>query len=157
MAQTWHYFLDRCGLAFIDQQRYLEEISAGRTPSAGKIAGTPDGQILWTGTTAKVLHDTYTVTTVGSRRVQNCYVMGFFDGSLVTSPETVADFTQIMATRPELAVSGGVTPETTGLPGTDADIYRYAVLGALPNGIIARVIIGLGVVEIFSTHIDESK
>jgi hypothetical protein len=157
MGQTWQYFLDRCGLAYSDQKRYLEEISAGRTASAGTIARTPDGRVLWTGTTGTVLHDTYTYTIVGSRRVQNCYAMGFFDGSPVGSPKIAEQFTQLMATRPELAVSGGLTPETTGLPGMDTNTYRYAVLGALPDEIVARVIVGPGVVEIFSTHIDDGN
>ncbi|MFN3844213.1 MAG: hypothetical protein ACK4RZ_00140 [Paracoccaceae bacterium] len=154
VSQTWRYFLDRCGLAYSDPQRYVDEIAAGRAPSAGNVALSPDGQILLAGTTGNVLHDTYTVAVTGNRRVQSCYVMGLFDGSPESSAQMNAAFLREISKQTDWVLSGGLTSENDGFPGVDSDAYRYAVLGPLPDPIVVKVIIGLWVVEIFSIHID---
>jgi hypothetical protein len=156
--QTWHYFLERCGFAFTEPQRYLDDIAAGRAPSPGIIASTPDEHIRW-GTIYDAVHsDGYQVIVVGDRRLESCEVMGGLDGTLATSAAVNEAFLQDVASRPSAALSGGPMPKTAlgagAKAGIEAGTYRYGVLGVLPDEIVAEVVITPWQVEIYSLHVE---
>ncbi|MBV7409684.1 hypothetical protein [Maritimibacter sp. DP1N21-5] len=144
-------------MAHSDPLQYFDGLIAGLAPYPGNVSTSSDGSIVWGGTTGTVLHDTYTVSAVGDYQKQDCYVMGWFDGSPTPSADLNADFLEYVKSRSALVVSGGQTEEGAGFNGFGSKTYRYAVLGALPEEIVVRVYLGEQVVEIFSSHVVGGK
>ncbi|MFN3844212.1 MAG: hypothetical protein ACK4RZ_00135 [Paracoccaceae bacterium] len=158
MGQTWQHFLVQCGLAYSDPQRYLRSTADERGPSSSFVGSTADGQMVWGGRSGDFNSDGYGVIVVGNRRLQSCEAYGLLDGNVATSAAVNEAFLQDLTARPGVVFSGGAMPETKLGAGGGAVIgvgtYRYVVLGALPDQILAEVTITPWQMEIYSTHSD---
>lgn len=147
VGKTWQYFIERCTFAYSDTQGYLDDLAAGR----GSIGASEDRSIVWAGTTGTQLHDTFKQVAVGDRTRQECYVLGHFDGDS-TSPERLNDdFAQILSEVEGVTITGGASSKELD-KFYPAIPYRYVVLGALPNDIVALITFGQSSVEIQSYY-----
>ncbi|MBV7409683.1 hypothetical protein [Maritimibacter sp. DP1N21-5] len=152
----WMLFLETCEDAYEDPEGYLGTKSEGDGAASSYYIETPDRQIRWGGTTGVASSHSYTVMLVGNRGLQGCEVFANLDGDPIASEDLNEALLKDIGSRSGVVFAGGSMPAVAlgagGTSGVEPDTYRYVVFGALPDQILAEVVISPWSVQIFSTR-----